>query len=737
MTAPISIVITTYNRERYLSAAIESILAQTRQNFKRLSWDEGSTDRSLAIVQDYAQHDRRVRVVAVENQGRECTFNQAIAQTHRTYISIVDSNVLLAPTALEQTAQVLDREPEVGMVYTNYLDIDEHGKITSYGYRCFVPRRENKRWGDREIGKMVSQTLTVKSQKKSCFNFLASSLLPFTFCFFPSIVAAHPIVSDGSTNTVVTPDGNQYHINGGQLSENGANLFHSFSQFGLNQNQIANFLSNPSIVNILGRVTGGNASLINGLIQVTGGKSNLFLMNPAGIVFGPNSQLNVPASFTATTATGIGLDGGWFKAFETNNYSSLVGTPQTFEFQGSIAGTIINAGNLAVQPGQNLSLTGGTVVSTGTLNAPSGNITVSAVPGSSLLRFSQTGQLLSLEMQPPITGSGNLLPITPQMLPSLLTGSAANLATGVTVNASGQVQLANSGIRVESGDVAVNQLSAGTATLSALHNLTLVESQLQTTSNMNLLAGNTVLVRDSAAKPFFAQAGGNLYIQGNQAIDILALNHLSHTPFVSGGDLSLVSDGTIATDAHFANGGRFSILNLKGGGGNFVAFYDPIISSAGDVTFGAYTGPSLKVESLGNITVLGNITITSRDFILNQFCAQNACSGDAQVLASQAALILRAGLNALEEPAFNYEGRIFAQPPATFSGTNFNQSGGPTKPGNVIVNGDIVVGFNGVFQFGGPAIITATGNIQMGNINTSANVPPGNLQSIKGGNVFL
>ncbi len=68
------------------------------------------------------------------------------------------------------------------------------------------------------------------------------------------------------------------------------------------------------IKNILARVTGGDASLINGLIQVSGGNSNLFLMNPAGIVFGANASLNVPAAFTATTATGIGIDSNWFVA---------------------------------------------------------------------------------------------------------------------------------------------------------------------------------------------------------------------------------------------------------------------------------------------------------------------------------------------------------------------------------------------------------------------------------------
>ncbi|MEQ8962221.1 MAG: filamentous hemagglutinin N-terminal domain-containing protein, partial [Coleofasciculus sp. C2-GNP5-27] len=119
-----------------------------------------------------------------------------------------------------------------------------------------------------------------------------------------SPVQAQPIVpaTDG-TNTTVTPNGNQLDIQGGSLSEDGGNLFHDFEQFGLNSGQTANFWSTPQIQTILGRVSGGNPSLINGLIQVIGGNSNLYLMNPAGIIFGPDASLNLPAAFTATTAT--------------------------------------------------------------------------------------------------------------------------------------------------------------------------------------------------------------------------------------------------------------------------------------------------------------------------------------------------------------------------------------------------------------------------------------------------
>jgi len=551
---------------------------------------------------------------------------------------------------------------------------------------------------------------------------LATALLPFALLLLPAIASAQPIVSDNSTGTIITSNGNQLDIDGGTLSGDGTNLFHSFSQFGLNQSQMANFLSNPSIGNILGRITGGDASVINGLIQVSGGNSNLFLMNPAGIIFGLDAQLNIPAAFTATTATSIGLDGGWFNAVGSNDYSNLVGSPNSFEFATLQPGAIINAGNLAVSAGQNLSLIGGTVVSTGSLIAQGGNITVKTVPGTSLVRINQTGQILGLEVEPPTNAQGNLSQITPLMLPELLTGSGANVSTGITVNTQGEVQLTTSGIGVEAGDVVAKQVSAGTATLSAQGNLTLIESQLQTTGDMNLLAGDTVLVRDSQTNPFLAHAGGNLLIQGNQGIDILALNHLYQTSFVSGGDLTLVSDGIISGDAHYASGGSFSILNSAGEGGNFFSLFDPIISSTEDVIFGNYTGPSLKVETLGSITVTGDITITDADLTLSDFCGANPCSADAQILAQEPALILRAGLDTLVEPAFGYPGTVFGQVPANpnpiFSGTTFNSAGGVSSPGNVTVDGDIVVGFNGASNIGGPLIIEASGDITTSNINT-------------------
>jgi filamentous hemagglutinin family protein len=124
----------------------------------------------------------------------------------------------------------------------------------------------------------------------------------------PALAQSIRAAQDG-TGTQVDRNGQRYTITGGAESRDRRNLFHSFEQLGLNEGEIATFLSNPDIQNILGRVTGGEASLINGLLQIRGGNSNLFLINPAGIIFGADARLDLPAAFTATTATGIGLEG--------------------------------------------------------------------------------------------------------------------------------------------------------------------------------------------------------------------------------------------------------------------------------------------------------------------------------------------------------------------------------------------------------------------------------------------
>ncbi|NEP82661.1 MAG: filamentous hemagglutinin N-terminal domain-containing protein [Okeania sp. SIO3B3] len=265
--------------------------------------------------------------------------------------------------------------------------------------------------------------------------------------------------SNDGTGTTVNQNGNQFNIQGG--THNGTNLFHSFDRFNVNSGQTANFLTTPDTRNILGRITGGDPSIINGLIQVIGGNSNLFLMNPAGIMFGPNASLNVPASFSVTTATGIGFNSNnfWFQAMGTNDYANLVENPSGYRFSVSNPGAIVNEGNLSLNPGENLTLLGGTVINTGQLSTAGGNVTIAAVEGGSTLRISQPGNLLSLEVGLTAANGEALSGINPLSLPELLTGGEVTQATSMTVNGNGDVVLIDSNTIV--ADVSGDAIASG------------------------------------------------------------------------------------------------------------------------------------------------------------------------------------------------------------------------------------------------------------------------------------
>ena len=301
-------------------------------------------------------------------------------------------------------------------------------------------------------------TLLIKPSLKTATALLIT--LPFAVAISANPVAAQQIVpNNDGTMTIVTKDGGTFNIDGGKFSRDGKNLFHSFREFGLDAGQIANFLSNPNIQNILGRINGGNASLIDGLIQVTGGNSNLFLMNPSGIIFGSNASLNVPGDFSATTATGIGFGDGWFNAVGTNDYLNLVGNPNSFNFANAESGIIINGGDLTVTSEHNISLTGGTVINTGTIETEGGNITVAAIPGTNRVRISQEGQLLSLEVAIPQNAEGEALPIRVVDLPNLLRGLPLDIETGLEVAANDEITVTGSDIVIpnQAGNTIVSE----------------------------------------------------------------------------------------------------------------------------------------------------------------------------------------------------------------------------------------------------------------------------------------
>ncbi|MBW4605332.1 MAG: filamentous hemagglutinin N-terminal domain-containing protein [Calothrix sp. FI2-JRJ7] len=545
------------------------------------------------------------------------------------------------------------------------------------------------------------------------FSIVTSILLPKA--------QAQITTAPGDANTVVNQSGNTFTITGGTQVDK--NVFHSLQKFGLNDLQIADFVTNPGTKNILGRVTGGDASVINGLIKVTGSNANLYLMNPSGIIFGSGARLDVPGSFTATTANGIGFGNKWFNAFGVNNYADLIGEPSSFAFTMSQPGAIAidGFGDLAIKPGQNLTLLGGTVVNTRGLSASGGQVTVATVSGESIVKITQPGNILSLETQPistaPSLPNNWSLPIL--SLPALLTGGGVTNATGLTISGD-TVKLTGSGLKIENGDLVVDNVDAGNATLSSSRNLISVGQSgqgLTTSGNLSLLAKDTINLFDGAGfdEFFILQTGGNLKVQGNQNISIQLANEKSILQ--AGGNLDLVSDGTISGNAGFITGQNFSVQNLSGGAGNFSSsFLSPvgtnsqgIISSNGDVNFGNYKGSSLKVEAKGSI-VGGDIQITQPNASLV------GTDPDIATLKNSSSLILRAGLSELRNPATISPTSIDT---TIFSSTNTSTSAGNITVGNITV-GNITIE-PASSEILGPVILSAkndinvNGNISLGN----------------------
>ncbi|MEM7064731.1 MAG: CHAT domain-containing protein [Cyanobacteria bacterium P01_B01_bin.77] len=382
-------------------------------------------------------------------------------------------------------------------------------------------------------------------------------------------IAAHAqSITTVDPATSIQQTGNFYQIDGGNLSVDSATLFHNFGQFGLLTGETATF-TNPATVNsIIGRVTGGDASIIDGLLSV-GGSADLYLLNPAGVLFGDNAQLNLGGSFSASTATGLMFGDELFNVLGSNNAPLFNGAPTGYVFGSDQASAVINTGNLAVPSGQSLTLLGGQVANTGQLLAPGGEVLVMAVPGENLVRLSQTGSLLGLELEP--LPSEQVLPnsaVSASTIPALLTGVGnVGLATAIVVNPDGTVSLADSSLQVP--------VAAGSA---------LVSGQVDATSSLggNIgILGDQIALVDAAVNASGDTGGGTVLIGGDR---------------LGAGSVPNAS-ATIIDET--------SVVRADGqDGGKIVAWGSDLLRSAGQLSARGETGGGfIETSSLGLLEV--------------------------------------------------------------------------------------------------------------------------------------
>jgi len=124
----VSVVMSVYNSEKYLKEAIESILNQTYTNFEFIIVNDGSTDNSLDIIQEYMKKDERIVLISRENKGLPYSLNEGIEKAKGKYIARMDADDISLPTRFEEQVRFMEENEEVGVCGTSVLDIDTGDK---------------------------------------------------------------------------------------------------------------------------------------------------------------------------------------------------------------------------------------------------------------------------------------------------------------------------------------------------------------------------------------------------------------------------------------------------------------------------------------------------------------------------------------------------------------------------------------------------------------------------------
>ncbi|MEM1989649.1 MAG: glycosyltransferase family 2 protein [Candidatus Bathyarchaeia archaeon] len=129
MKATISVIMPAYNTERYVSQAIKSILQQSYPHFEFLIIDDGSTDRTPDILQEYAKKDARIRVILQEHRGISETLNRGIEEARYDWIAIMHADDIALPHRLERQMQAAMTNPRVVAWGAYAYHISEKGKV--------------------------------------------------------------------------------------------------------------------------------------------------------------------------------------------------------------------------------------------------------------------------------------------------------------------------------------------------------------------------------------------------------------------------------------------------------------------------------------------------------------------------------------------------------------------------------------------------------------------------------
>ena len=371
--------------------------------------------------------------------------------------------------------------------------------------------------------------------------------------------------TDGTVGQVQTLNGN-FVVPQSLGTTKGANLFHSFQNFSIENGESATFTTATALQNVIARVTGGTASNINGLLKLTaanGSNPHFYFINPAGVIVGAGAAIDVPAGLHLSTADYVKFADGNFYVDTAKASTLSAAAPEAFGFLGNSRATLEFRDGAAVnlRPQQALTLAAGDiVVNDASLLAPGATLRLAAV-GQSKLETGFNGDLPVSAGKLSIVNGGNIS-----------TSTTGNLDSGL--------------VRIQAGDILIDRQDASKIT------------------------GIIANVRDGTAK------SSDMQISASGQVSILNGGRISSSTFGSGNAGSIKLDAAALTiDGQGHGSGIYSQANgdngVIGGSGN-----------AGnlDVTVGGKLALlnggviSSSTFSSGNA---GNVRVSAKDMVLD------------------------------------------------------------------------------------------------------------------------
>lgn len=534
--------------------------------------------------------------------------------------------------------------------------------------------------------------------------------------------------SGGAQNlgTTVTQTGSTWDITGGTRITNGtrSNLFHSFGLFSVGAGDIANFnnTTGQATSNIIGRVTGGEVSSIFGTIQTTNFPgTNLFLINPAGWVFGPGATLNVSGSFHVSTADYLRFtDGSTFCVNGCLNGQAntlSVADAAAFGFLGLTPAPIsIQQSFLQVPEGQTLSVVGGDLqISDSFLMAPAGRVQLGS--------FASAGEATVSGLDGAFSALGAIQ----------LSNSSLTVAGTATVDADGNVVgIAGGSVLIRGGEVNISG-----ATLDASGGLAFDENFniVGTASGNVVIRGGQLLVTGStiSASNFGNTNGAEVAIGLEATGDITLSGGTGLQAFAAqqgdAGDVRIRANSLQMQDFAFIDS-----ITIGGGRGADVSIEVGSLTLAGAARVGSQSLGQLALPGPGgDITVVatGPVTITGGSQITSQSLTSDVTgSGGAISLSAQSLTVDQGGTIGSASLGVGPGGDIAinVQDLTLTSGGTIQSSTALAAGGNITVAGTGSVTIAGIPGSDLPdSDLPATGILSVGALSDSGVAPPGSI----------